>query len=129
MTNNIDEIQKLIEEKDRLIKEQEKKIAELRAANENLLRILRHGNKVKFGRSSEATPEDARQLCILGNDEELSIKLDREEQKITINQHARSKKKPGIRQEILRNLEREVVEFEMDSKETCPNCNSAPPLT
>lgn len=124
MTNNIEEIQKLIEEKDRLIKEQEKKIAELKAANENLLRILRHGNKVKFGRSSEATPEDAEQLSLLNNDEELSNTLDKEEQRITIKQHARSKKKPGIRQEILRNLEREVVEFEIDSKETCPNCDS-----
>lgn len=124
MTNNIDEIQKLLEEKDKLIKEQEQKIAELKAANENLIRILRHGNKVKFGRSSEATTEDAKQLCLLENDEELSNKLDREEQKLIIKQHARSKKKPGIRQEILRNLEREVVEFEIDSKETCPNCDS-----
>ena len=124
MTNNIDEIQKLIEEKDRLIKEQQQKIAELKAANENLLRILRHGNKVKFGRSSEATPEDAKQLSLLGNDEELSDKLDKEEQRITIKQHTRSKKKPGIRQEILRNLDREVVEFEIDSNETCPNCDS-----
>ena len=48
MTNKIDEIQKIIEEKDRLIKEQEQKIAQLKAANENLLRILRHGNKVKM---------------------------------------------------------------------------------
>jgi len=123
MTNNIDEIQKLIEEKDKLIKEQAQKIAQLKAANENLIRILRHGNKVKFGKSSEATPKDAMQLCILKNDEELSNQLDKEESKVVIKQHSRTKKKPGIRQEILRNLEREVVEFEIDSKETCPNCD------
>ncbi len=117
MTNNIDEIRKLLEEKGRLIKEQEQKMTELKVANENLLRILRHGNKVKFGRSSEVTPEDAKQLSHLENDDELSNKLDKEEQRITIEQHARSKKKPGIRQEILRNLEREVAEFEIDSNE------------
>ena len=71
----MDEIQKILEEKDRLIKEQEQKIAELKAANENLLRILRHGNKVKFGRSSEVTQQDAKQLCLLENDEELSEQL------------------------------------------------------
>lgn len=124
MTNNIDEIQKILEEKDRIIKEQEQKIAKLKADNENLLRIIRHGNKVKFGRSSEATPHDARQLCLLNNEEELSEKLDKEEEKIVIKQHSRNKKKPGIRQEILRNLEREVVEFEIDTEETCPNCDS-----
>lgn len=100
MTNNIDEIQKLIEEKENLIKDLKIENARLKAANENLIRILRHGNKVKFGRSSEVTPPDAKQLCLLKNDEELSNTLDKEEQRITIKQHARGKKKPGIRQHI-----------------------------
>lgn len=124
MTNNVDEIRRLIEEKDSIIKDLEIENTRLKTANENLLRILRHGNKVKFGRTSETTPEDAKQLSLLDNDEELSHTLDKEEQKITIKQHARSKKKPGIRQEILRNLEREVIEFEIDSKEKCPHCDS-----
>jgi len=120
---NIDEIKKIIEEKDKLIEKQIQEIAELKAANENLLRILRHGHKVKFGRSSEVTPEDTKQICLLENEDELFDQLDKEEEKITIKQYTRNKKKPGIRQEILRNLEREVVEFEIDADETCPNCS------
>ena len=109
--------QKEIEKKDETIRRQNIQI-------EGMLQALLHAKKQRFGRSSEAT-QFTGQLSLFETNEELAKALEKDEKKIVVPSYTRTPRKPGVRQEILDGLPKEIEEYIINEEDTCSKCGSA----
>ena len=108
-------------------RELEKKEDTIRRQNiqiESMLQALLHAKKQRFGRASEVTQIPG-QLSLFETNEELAQALEKEEKKITVPAHTRKPRKPGVRQEMLASLPKEIEEYVINEEDTCSKCGSS----
>lgn len=89
-----------------------------------MIQALLHARKKIFGTSSEKTQVEG-QLSIFESLQELARELFGEQQKIKVKSYEKTPRKSGVREEMLSGLPHEIEEYIVDSKETCPKCQSA----
>ena len=129
--NGQDELLKLralLEEKDRIIEKQAEKIEKQdkliekqRIQIDNMIQALLHARKKIFGSSSERTQMDG-QLNLFDSVQELAQELFGEQKRITVRSHEKSPRKPGVREEMLAGLPKEIEEYVVNPEENCPKC-------
>ena len=110
----------------------EKQAAELAAKNqiieaqnsqiENMIQALLHARKKIFGPSIECTKQTDGQLSLFDTAQALAIELGNEQKKITVKTHNRVARKPGVREEMLAGLPKEIEEYVIPAEETCNVC-------
>ena len=118
-----------IEEKDFQIEKQnatiEKQNARIEKQNiqiENMIQALLHARKKLFGPSTECTKQTDGQLSLFDTAQALAIELGNEQKKITVKTHNRVARKPGVREEMLAGLPKEIEEYVIPAEETCNVC-------
>ena len=116
----------LVEKQKKEIKEKDETIRRQNIQIESMLQALLHAKKQRFGRSSEAT-QFSGQLSLFETNEELAKALEQEEKKIVVPSYTRTPRKPGIRQEMLEGLPKEIEEYIINEEDACSKCGS--PLT
>jgi len=107
----------------KLVAEQQKELAKLRAQNENLTQALLHARKKIFGSSSERSRQIQGQMTLFA-EEHLVEALAKAQESMTVPAHKRKPRQLGIRKEMLANLPTEVVRCETETKNGCPVCQS-----
>lgn len=119
--NIISEKDNIISKKDDIISEKNEVIRRQQIQIENMTQALLHARKKMFGRSSEAST-GYEQLCLFEKTTELAKALLKEQETITVREHKRTPRKPGIRREMLAGLPKEIEEYIIDAEEKCPVC-------
>lgn len=109
--------------KDEELAKKDKLIAQQRVHIENMMQALLHANKKLFGTSSEVTKQVEGQMNLFATTETLAKALFEEQRKVAVPSYTRVTRKPGVRAEMLEGLPKEIIEYVIDSKETCP-CGS-----
>ena len=110
-----------IENQKKLIDNQEKTIEKQRIQIDNMIQALLHARKKIFGSSSEKTQVDG-QMSIFDSVQELASELFKEQKKITVKSHEKSPRKPGVREEMLSGLHKDIEEYIINPEDTCPKC-------
>lgn len=125
MLRKLVEIQKIeIAEKEKDILKKEQVIEKLNIQVENMLQALLHARKKLFGTSSEATKLIEGQQSLFETTGELAQELLSAQKKITIAPYTRKPRQPGIREEMLELLPKEIEEYIVSAEETCTVCGS-----
>lgn len=121
----------LLEEKEQLIlrqttkiEKQEKLIEKQRIQIDNMIQALLHARKKLFGASSERTQVDG-QMSLFDSAQELASELFKEQQKIKVKSHEKAPRKPGVREEMLEGIPKEIEEYIINPEEDCPKCGSS----
>jgi len=109
-----------LEKQQNKIKQQEKELKEKNILIENLLQAVRRANKKYFGSSSESTKEYKSQLSLF--EEDLAEKINATKNEIAVKSYTRTPRKPGVREEILKDLPVKVIECDISKDEKCPKC-------
>lgn len=112
----------LKKEKDILKKEQI--IEKLNIQVENMLQALLHARKKLFGTSSETTKLIDGQQSLFETTGELAKELLSAQKKITIAPYTRKPRQPGVREEMLELLPKEIEEYIVAAEEICTVCGS-----
>ena len=89
---------------------------------DNMVQALLHARKKLYGPSSEATGQCSGQMSLFESMPELAKELLGEQKKITVRPYKRTARQPGIREEMLQNLPREVEEYIINPEDTCIEC-------
>lgn len=110
--------------KDKLIEKQNITIARQDIRIENMVQALLHAQKRQFGTSSETVRGMEGQLHLFETAQGLADELLKEQQQITVSTHKRSPRKPGVREDMLSGLPKEVVEYIIPADENCPVCDT-----
>lgn len=110
-----------IENQKKLIDNQEKTIEKQRIQIDNMVQALLHARKKIFGSSSEKTQVDG-QMSMFDSVQELASELFKEQQKITVKSHEKSPRKPGVREEMLSGLHKDIEEYIINPEDTCSKC-------
>lgn len=118
-------------EKDRLIQEQKARIEEQNACIakqniqiENMIQALLHARKKLFGASTETTRQIEGQMGLFQDMQGLAHQLETEQKKSTVRAHTRTARKPGVREEMLEGLPKEIEEYVIPAEETCGICGA-----
>ena len=126
----LQKLQALLEEKDLLIEKQtakiesqEKLIEKQRIQIDNMIQALLHARKKIFGASSEKSQVDG-QMSLFDSVQELAAELFKEQKKITVKSYEKAPRKPGVREEMLSGLPKDIEEFIINPEEACPKCGS-----
>lgn len=119
-------LRKQLENAEALLVKKEELIRKKDIQIENLTQALLHARKKMFGASSETTNQIDGQICLFENTEELAKKLLESQQKIavTVKEHKRTPRKPGVREEMLSELPKEIEEYIINPEETCSECGA-----
>ena len=111
----LQKLQALLEEKDLLIEKQsakiesqEKLIEKQRVQIDNMIQALLHARKKIFGASSEKGQMDG-QMSLFDSVQELASELFREQKEITVKSYEKAPRKPGVREEMLSGLPKDIV--------------------
>lgn len=89
---------------------------------ENMVQALLQARKKLFGPSSETTKKLDGQVSLFESTEALAKELFNEQQKITVPSHTRKARQPGVRQEMLAGLPKEIEEYIIPDDEVCSKC-------
>ena len=123
-------LRKLVEEQRTAIAEKEKIIAEkddlIRRKDiqiENMIQALLHARKKMFGPSTEATVMKG-QMHLFETMPELAEHLQAEQKKISVKEHKRVPRQPGVREAMLAGLPKEVEEYIISPEDTCTKCGA-----
>ena len=106
------------------IEERNERIAKLNIRLENMIQALLHARKKLFGPSTECTKQVEGQLSlsIFETSQELARELAEAQKKITVKPHTRVARQPGVREEMLAGLPKEIEEYVIPADETCSVC-------
>jgi transposase/uncharacterized coiled-coil protein SlyX len=120
-----DEYQELLELRE-TVKEQKQIISKLESQVENLTQAILHMQKKQFGSSSEKTPQTEEQLSFFNEAEVESNSNAVEPTPQTIASYQRTPRQPGVREEMIKDLPKEVVECVLKGDDaSCPECGSS----
>jgi Transposase and inactivated derivatives len=89
---------------------------------ENMVQALLQARKKLFGSSTETSKNLDGQLSLFEKTQELAKELFSEQQKITVPSHTRKARQPGVRQEMLAGLPKEIEEYIIPPDENCFKC-------
>lgn len=89
---------------------------------ENMVQALLQARKKLFGPSTETTKNLDGQVSLFESTEALAKELFNEQQKITVPSHTRKARQPGVRQEMLASLPKEIEEYIIPDDEVCSKC-------
>ena len=118
MQAEIERLKQLIAQKDEVIQKQSVQI-------ENMMQVLLHARKERFGAKSEASIPGRMSLFSDAEQEALAKALEEQKQELAVPDKKPSvAKKSGISRRKLENLPVEVTVCELDPKETCDLCGS-----
>lgn len=106
---------KIIEAKDKIIEKQNIQI-------ENMIQALLHAQKKMFGSSSEVTTQIEGQLSLFENLKALADELLKGQKKITVPSYDRTPRQPGVREEMLAGLVKEIEEYVIPMETVCSVC-------
>lgn len=120
----LEEKELIIEKQTSKIESQEKLIEKQRIQIDNMIQALLHARKKIFGSSSEKTSMDG-QMNLFDSVQELASELFKEQKKIAVKSYEKSPRKPGVREEMLAGLPKDIEEYVINSEETCPKCGSS----
>lgn len=115
---------RLIEKQTARIETQEKLIEKQRIQIDNMIQALLHARKKMFGASSEKSQMDG-QMNLFDSVQALASELWGEQKKITVKSHEKAPRKPGVREEMLSGLPKDIEEFIINPEDTCPKCGSS----
>ena len=104
------------------IEERNERIEELNIRLENMIQALLHARKKLFGPSTECTKQTIGQLSLFETAQELAKELAEAQKKITVKPHTRVARQPGVREEMLAGLPKEIEEYVIPADETCSVC-------
>jgi len=110
-----------LKNKDLLIEKQSKLIEKQRIQIDNMIQALLHAKKKIFGSSSEKSQMDG-QMNLFDSVQELAQELFKEQEKITVKSHTKSPRKPGVREEMLSSLPKDIEEYVINPQDSCPKC-------
>ena len=89
---------------------------------QNMVQALLQARKKLFGPSTETSKKLDGQLSLFESTEALAKELFSEQQKITVPSHTRKARQPGVRQEMLAGLPKEIEEYIIPPDESCFKC-------
>ena len=118
----IEEQNSQIEKQNDKIEKQNARIEKQNIQIENMIQALLHARKKIFGPSTECTKQTDGQLSLFDTAQALAIELGNEQKKITVKTHNRVARKPGVREEMLAGLPKEIEEYVIPAEETCNVC-------
>ena len=118
----IEEQNSQIEKQNDKIEKQNARIEKQNIQIENMIQALLHARKKLFGPSTECTKQTDGQLSLFDTAQALAIELGNEQKKITVKTHNRVARKPGVREEMLAGLPKEIEEYVIPAEETCNVC-------
>ena len=107
----------------RIIAERDEKIRKQNIQIDNMIQALLHARKKLFGPSTETTQMDG-QLSLFESVQELAEQLNLSKEKITVKPYTRVSRKPGVRQEMLAGLPKDVEEYVIPADEICSVCGA-----
>ena len=111
-----------IEKQNAKIEKQNARIEKQNIQIENMIQALLHARKKLYGPSTECTKQTDGQLSLFDTAQALAIELGNEQKKITVKTHNRVARKPGVREEMLAGLPKEIEEYVIPAEETCNVC-------
>ena len=111
-----------IEKQNAKIEKQNARIEKQNIQIENMIQALLHARKKLYGPSTECTKQTEGQLSLFDTAQALAIELGNEQKKITVKTHNRVARKPGVREEMLAGLPKEIEEYVIPAEETCNVC-------
>lgn len=114
----------LIEKQTARIENQEKLIEKQRVQIDNMIQALLHARKKIFGASSEKGQMDG-QMSLFDSVQELASELFKEQKKIAVKSYEKTPRRPGVREEMLSGLPKDIGEFIIDPEDACPKCGSS----
>lgn len=112
----------IIEAQNFKIEKQNAQIEKQNIQIENMIQALLHARKKLFGPSTECTKQTEGQLSLFDTAQELAKELGNEQKKIAVKTHTRVARKPGVREEMLASLPKEIEEYIIPAEETCNVC-------
>lgn len=83
---------------------------------------LLQARKKLFGPSTEASEKLGGQISLFETTQELAKELFSEQKKITVPSHTRKARQPGVLQEMLAGLPKEIEEYIIGPDESCFKC-------
>jgi len=101
--------------KDKIIEKQNIQI-------ENMIQALLHARKKLFGSSTECSSQIDGQMNLFESTQELAKELWGEQKKIAVPGHTRKARQPGVREEMLAGIPREIEEYIINEEESCTQC-------
>lgn len=124
MDAQLAEKDQIIDKQTEQIEERDAWIEKLNIRLENMIQALLHARKKLFGPSTECTKQVEGQLSlpIFETSQELARELAEEQKKITVKPHTRVARQPGVREEMLAGLPKEIEEYVIPAEETCSVC-------
>ena len=124
MDAQLAEKDQLIHKQSEQIEERNARIEKLNIQIENMIQALLHARKKLFGPSTECTKQVEGQLAlpIFETSQELARELAEGQKKVTVKPHTRVARQPGVREEMLAGLPKEIEEYVIPADETCSVC-------
>ena len=114
----------LVEKQACQLAEKDQIIAKQNIQIENMIQALLHARKKLFGPSTECTKQVEGQLSLdlFETAQELAKELAEGQKKITVKPYTRVARQPGVREEMLAGLPKEIEEYVIPADETCSVC-------
>lgn len=116
-------LRSLVKQQKKLLEAKDAEIEKQRIQIENLTQAILHARKKMYGSSSEVTSFPG-QISLFPEQEQLLSELAKQQRTITVPEHTRKARQPGIRAEMLASLETEVERCTVAEDETCPVCGA-----
>lgn len=118
----IDRQSEQIDRQNEQIEKQNARIEKQNIQIENMIQALLHARKKLFGPSTECSKQTEGQLSLFETAQALAIGLADEQKKVTVKPHTRVARKPGVREEMLAGLPKEIEEYIIPAEEACSVC-------
>ena len=112
----------LVEKQKEVLAAKDAIIAKQNIRIENMVQALLQARKKLFGPSTETSKKLDGQLSLFDTTPELAKELSNEQKKITVPSHTRKARQPGVRQEMLAGLPKEIEEYIIGPDESCFKC-------
>lgn len=112
----------IIEKQNIQIEKQNIQIERQNIQLENMIQALLHARKKMFGPSTEVSGQVKGQLSLFETTQSLADQLFKDQQKISVSSHTRIPRQPGVREEMLSGLPKEIDEYIIPADETCSVC-------
>lgn len=112
----------LVEKQKEELAQKDKKIEQQNIQIENMIQALLHAQKKLFGSSTEVSKQVEGQMNLFETTQELAKELFKEQKKITVPGYIRTARQPGVREEMLAGIPKEIKEYIINPEETCSQC-------